>query len=382
MKILEICPYSAGICGVWTRAKQESLEFKKQGDEIMVFSSNLEKGTDKIIASEENFKGIKIKRFASKKIGGESFMLWLNNKAVKKALEYSPDIIICHNYRHLHTTKALKIRDALIKQDKKCKIFLVTHAPFVEGNITRTKFQTTVVNFYDRFIGPKTLNKFDKILVISHWEIPHLLNAGAKEDKIVYIPNGIPEELFNVKNSKKEENKVLFLGRIAPKKMIETIIRAIPFVKDKTVKFEIVGPPEQEYKNKLNQLVKVMNVSNRIVFSPPVYDLQEKINKLDSCKIYVLASRVEGMPQGLIEAMARGKIIIGSNSIAIRDLIQDKKNGYLFEFNNPQDLAKKIDLALVDNKTNKDIRKEAKKFVEIFSWPSIIKSYNSLFKQK
>ena len=125
LKILEICPYSAGGCGVWARARQESLEFKKLGYEIRVFSSNIEKGTNKIVPYEEHLNGIKINRFPAKRLGGESFMFWLNNEAIEKALEYAPDVIICHTYRHLHTTKALKIRDSLIKQGKKCKIFLV-----------------------------------------------------------------------------------------------------------------------------------------------------------------------------------------------------------------------------------------------------------------
>ena len=51
LKILELCPYSAGGCGVWQRVKQESLELKKLGHDIKIFSSNFEKGTDKIIST-------------------------------------------------------------------------------------------------------------------------------------------------------------------------------------------------------------------------------------------------------------------------------------------------------------------------------------------
>lgn len=374
LKILEICPYSAGGCGVWARAKQESLELAKKGYEVRIFSTNFEKGTDKIMPPKENLGDILIQRFPAKKLGGESFMNW---DFEKEALKYSPDIIITHNYRHLHTTKSLEIVERLKKQGKKCKVFLVTHAPFVEGNITRTKLQTLIVKFYDKFIGKITLNKFDKIIVISHWEIPYLIRAGAKKQKIVYIPNGIPEEFFKIKKQAKEENKIIFLGRIAPKKRIETIIQSIPYIQNKIVKIEIVGPTEKNYKLKLDNLVKNLRVGDRIKFSSPVYELKEKIKKLDSAKVYILASRVEGMPQGMIEAMSRGKIIIGSNSIAIRDLIQDKKNGYLFEFDNPIDLAKKIDFALDKNQTK--LKKNAKKSVEQFSWNKVIKKLESIF---
>ena len=371
-KILEICPYSAGGCGVWARAKQESIELVKKGYDVRVFSTNFEKGTHKIVPSEENLGKIKIQRFSAKKLGGEGFLYW---DFEKEALRYSPDIMIVHTYRHNHTIKALKIAKNLRRQGKKCKVFLVTHAPFVEGNITRTRLQTLIVKLYDAVIGRVTINKFDKILVISRWEIPYLINIGAKKEKITYIPNGIPEEFFTLKKQTKEENKLIFLGRIAPKKKVETIINTIPYLTDKNLMVEIIGPDEKEYLNSLKELIKKLRVENRIEFSSAIYNIKKKIAKIDSCKIYVLASRVEGMPQGLIEAMSRGKIVIGSDSVAIRDIIQDKKNGYLFEFDNPKSLAEKINLAI----KNKKIGDEAKKSVEKFNWKIIIKQLEQLF---
>jgi glycosyltransferase involved in cell wall biosynthesis len=379
MKILELCPYSAGGCGVWARAKQESQELIKKSYEVQIFSSNLEKGTNKIVSELDNIGKLKIQRFPAKKLGGESFMFWLNEKAIKQAINYSPDIIIAHTYRHLHSTRAIKIKKELLKQGKKCKVLLVTHAPFVEGNITRTKIQTLIVNLYDFFVGRYTLNKFDKILAISNWEIPYLIKAGAKKEKVSYVPNGIPEEFFRLKKQTKEENKAIFLGRIAPKKKIETIIEAIPLIKNKEIIFEMIGPVEEAYKKELDTLIKTLGVEKRIYFSSAIYDLKDKIKKIDSAKIYILASRVEGMPQGLIEAMSRGKIVIGSNSLAIRDIIQDGKNGYLFEFDNPKSLANVINKALLNLNISNRLSINAKENSEKFSWSKIIVKLTDLF---
>jgi len=369
MRILELCNFSAGVCGVWARVREESIRLAKLGYEVKVFSSNSVKGSDEIAKPEESINDVKIKRYPFIKLGGESFMHWFGKSAQREALEYKPDVIIAHNYRQLHTTKALKIAKRLKKQGLKCKVFLVTHAPFVEGDITRSFLAKKAVWFYDKFIGKKTLKKFDKIVVISQWEIPFLEKSGADKNKTIYIPNGIPEEFFTQKISK-EENKILFLGRISPKKKIETIIKAMALIKDKKTILEIVGPQEKGYFEMLESLVKSLNISNRVKFSYPIFDIANKIKKIDSARIFILPSRVEGMPQSLIEAMAREKIVIGSDSIAIRDLIKDGKNGYLFEFDNPQDLARKIDAALSSN--NKNIKKEARKFVEKFSWNKII----------
>ena len=110
LKILEICPYSSGICGVFTRVFTEAKAFKENGHDVMVFSSNAIKGAKGKAAAEDEIDGIKIKRFPYIKLGGESFMKW---DYQKEAIEYAPDIIIVHNYRHLHTTQALKIRGVL-----------------------------------------------------------------------------------------------------------------------------------------------------------------------------------------------------------------------------------------------------------------------------
>lgn len=371
MKILELCQFSAGVCGVFSRVFEESKRLKEKGYEIKIFSSNHVKSTNEIAPTTETKSGISIQRFPAKHLGGEGFLYW---KCEKEALEYNPDVIIAHNYRQPYTTAALKIAKKIKQSGKSCKVFLVTHAPFVEGNITRSWAATRVVKFYDRFVGPRILNKFDKILVISHWEIPFLQKMHVDEKKIEYIPNGIPEEFFTQKKSV-EEHKILFLGRLSPKKKIETLVQAIPFIEDKKITVEIVGPMEEEYGQKIKKLVAELKLEERIIFSQPIFEISEKIKKLDSAKMYILPSRVEGMPQSLIEAMAREKIVIGSDSMAIRDIIIDGKTGFLFEFDNPQSLAKTIDKALALK--TKSIQYDAKKSVEQFSWSEVIEKINS-----
>src|SRR3989344_1495924 len=124
-----------------------------------------------------------------------------------------------------------------------------------------------------------------------------------------------PEDFFKYKSNKKNEfNKILFLGRISPIKSLETLIKSLVYANDKKIIIEIVGPAEEEYKKKLDLLINNLNLKESVVFSSPIYDLKEKIKKIDSCKIFVLPSKAEGMPQALVEAMSRKKIVIASNN--------------------------------------------------------------------
>ncbi len=150
-------------------------------------------------------------------------------------------------------------------------------------------------------------------------------------------------------------------------------------LKDKKIKLEIVGPSEGNYLAKLKDLVDKLGLRNRIIFLPPIYDIKEKIRKVDSCRIFVLSSKREAMPQSLIEAMAREKIVIGSHNLGVIDLVDDGKNGFIFRIGDARDLAEKIDLVL--NKKNyetKKIAENAKKSVEQFSWDKIIKKMERL----
>lgn len=370
MRILELCLFSAGIDGVFARVKQES-ELLARKHEVVIFSSNIVKGSEKIAKRENKIGKVKIRRFPAKKLGGESFMRW---NFENEALKFKPDVIIAHSYRHLHTSQALKVAKKL-----GCKVFLVTHAPFVSGNTTRTSFSAFAVRFYDFLMGPRIINKFDKVIAITKWEMPYLLNLGLDKNKMEYIPNGIAEEFFKIKSVKrngKEDKKILFLGRISPIKDLETLIRAMKILKDNKVVLEIVGPAEEDYIERLKIMIDKLGLNDRALFHKPIFDIKEKIKKIDSARVFVLPSKREAMPQALIEAMAREKIVISSDSPGAKDLIEDGKNGFLFRVGNAKELAEKIDAA-IKIKDNK-MRGEARKSVERFEWGKIIKKVENL----
>lgn len=364
MNILEICPFSAGGCGVWARVKRESTLLRTKGHNVVVFSSNFEKGTSKRVPSTDEFNGIKIHRFKATKLGGESYMQW-NFK--KEALAFNPDVIIAHGYRHLHTSKALKIARML-----KCKVFLVTHAPFARTK-NRSLIQNIIVKGYDSFIGPKNVNQFDKVLAISKWEIPYLHKLGVPSSKIVYSPNGITSDFFKRPNLNGEKNNIIFTGRIAPIKNIEVVIRAIRIANNRNLKLRILGPAEQQYKLKLEKLISKLNLKNKVNITDKKFDSKEEIKFIDSGAIFILPSLSEGMPQVLIEAMARSRLVICSDIPASKDIIINGKNGLLFQSNNEKDLANVLNK--IDNMESKkidNIRKNARKNAKQFAWEKLI----------
>jgi glycosyltransferase involved in cell wall biosynthesis len=367
-KILEICPFSSGVCGVWARVLNESREFIKNGFEVRVFSSNQVKGDEsKIACSEDNLGEVAIKRFKSNagiidKLISKN-VTYFNFK--KEFEEYSPDIVITH-LLHPHSFKALKLCKI-----KKIPCFLVTHAPF---NVDR-KFPLNLVTdfFYGLNVKPY-INDFTKVISITKWELPYLEKLGVKKEKIAYVPNGLSKEFFTKSKIIKAKG-ILFLGRIAPVKHLETIIMAAKYLP--SLNFTIVGSAEKEYLSLLERIIKKNNIKN-IKILPAIYDLKKKIELIDRHLIFVLPSRREAMPQSILEALARGKIVLASETDGAGEILNGK-NGLLFPVGDHEKL-----ISLINNnlKGNINLEKNARLTAKNYAWDKLIKDYLRLFNVK
>ncbi len=359
LKILEITAFSSGICGVWSRVLAEAKLLAKKHD-VYVFSSDICRGADnrEKAKSREIIDNVKIIRFPTKASFGQNTFFW-NYK--NQAMQLKPDVIITHAYRQYYSTLALKIAKKL-----KIPCFLVTHAPFLDKKLRNWKLNLAV-SLYDGFIGRRILNKYKKIITITKWEIPHLLKLGVKKEKIIFIPNGIPDEFF----SKIRKGKgIFFLGRVAPIKDIETLLKAVALTKEKLV---LIGPIEEPYGRNLISLIRKLKIGGSVEFKPAIYDLKEKIKEIDKYDIFILPSKREGMPQTLIEAMARGKIVISSTNDGGKEIIQNGKNGFLFDIGNYNQLAEiLVKIKNMKEKDKQKIRQEARASIQQFAWSKLI----------
>jgi glycosyltransferase involved in cell wall biosynthesis len=365
LKILEICPYSSGICGVWIRVYQESLEFSRSGYRPIIFSSDRVKGTNEKAPCEQQINDLKIKRFLSKNTLISKNVHYFNfEKELKELIDKKQvDLVITH-LLHPHSFKSLKI---CLKNNIPC--YLVTHAPF---NIKRKFPLNLATSTYNNIRVRPLLKKFTKIIAVTKWEYFYLEKLGISKEKIIHIPNGIPPEFYTKKKTKASKD-VLFLGRIAPVKNLEDLIEVGKLLPE--INFSIVGPSEKRYLSKLRNLIKINNLTN-IELLPPIYDLKKKIALIDSHKIFVLPSKREAMPQVLLEAMARQKIVISSDTDGGKEIIKNNENGFLYPINDSKKLA---DLIKDNISGNKKIQENAQQEAKKYSWRNLIKLYISLF---
>jgi len=134
--------------------------------------------------------------------------------------------------------------------------------------------------------------------------------------------------------------KIIAVGRLAPSKSFDTLIRSIPIVIERGLKnliVLIVGTGEE--RQKLEQLIDDLGVGNAVHLLGLRHDV---INLLKSSELFVMPSRYEGLSMAMIEAMACGLPIIGSDIRGLKDYITDDEDGLLFSVDNHVSLSASI----------------------------------------
>ena len=142
-----------------------------------------------------------------------------------------------------------------------------------------------------------------------------------------------------------EDDYILYFGRLAPEKGIDTLIRAMAKI-DGSVRLVIAGADVDGTQRRLEQLAADLGLNNvQFVGRLGRAALGESIQR---CLFTVVPSRwYDNCPMATLESFAHGKPVIGSNIGGIPEQIADGC-GLLFEPENVDDIAGQIQL-LVDN---------------------------------
>ena len=155
---------------------------------------------------------------------------------------------------------------------------------------------------------------------------------GISKQKIVEIPTGISEDwLTNEIKNTGEKKKFIFIGRYDVVKGIRELNNVLKKEKG-DVEFHFVGPFQKEH-----QINKP-----HIFYHDQIIDSQTIKDLLDAMDVLVLPSYSEGMPNVILEAMARGCAILATDVGAVGVMV-DKKNGKLLYNSSEQEITKGLD---------------------------------------
>lgn len=169
------------------------------------------------------------------------------------------------------------------------------------------------------------------------------------------INNGIDLRKFNPGNVYKDVRAELgipaghvlvgFIARMTAQKDPLTMIRAFAQAAARRSDIALLMVGEGELHAEAMELATSLDINGRVVFQPFRQDVPDLLSATD---IYCLPSLWEGMPIGLLEAMAMHNAVIVTNVDGSREVIRDMENGCMTEARNETRLAETL-LKLADD---------------------------------
>lgn len=193
------------------------------------------------------------------------------------------------------------------------------------------------------------INSCDSFLVLSDsWKM-YFEEIGVKNNIIHVLNNTITPPIQHKVEKDVSCLNLLYLGVIGQRKGIYDVLKVFKDNKVRyknKIKLRIGGNQEEE---KLRSVINEYDLNDIVKFEGFVSG-NKKIECLNWADIYILPSFNEGLPIGILEAMAYGHPIISSPVGGIPAVVKDGINGVLVEPGNEVEIAKAIN-RFMDNES-------------------------------
>lgn len=226
----------------------------------------------------------------------------------------------------------------------------------------RTKQDELIVRKFDKFI---VLTKEDSV----NWG--HLENLEIIYNAIPVVPN---------KQSSLEAKRVIAVGRLDYQKGFDNLIdiwlilvRKYPITAN--WKLDIFG--QGEWKEMLENKIKVLNLCGTITIHPPTNDIT--IEYLNS-SILAMTSNYEGFGMVLVEALACGLPCVAySCPCGPSEIIKDGENGFVRPLNDKEGFADALHSIISNAELRRKMGNNARKSINCFSQDIIMAQWINLF---
>jgi glycosyltransferase involved in cell wall biosynthesis len=301
-------------------------------------------------------------------------------KQLKKSLH--PDRITIYGIIRTIGKLMLMIYVSLIKKPDAiigCYIFPHAVYAFICGKI----FKKAIIAYIDdspRFWRLKRmfipmLKRCDVIAVTGTKNREYLIKQGINEHKIHILPDSIDMERFKPVFLPKKYD-IIFVGRLAPAKRIDTLLKAVKKVKEirSDLKVGIVG--DGPLRNSLEDLTNQLGIKENVEFIGFKNNTEFYYN---SSRIFMLTSYYEGLPMAMVEAMACGIPCVVSSVGDVTDVAIDGFNAIVID--NPYDadsFADAIIKLLKDDEFYKKLSKNTQIVRERYCYDSATMFWDNL----
>jgi glycosyltransferase involved in cell wall biosynthesis len=307
-----------------------------------------------------------------------------------EAINFNPTILNLDRFSLIGT---LKIYFSLLHYCKKHSIQIIhSHHRFFDTIAWLLKpflKVGTITSVQSKVYDKKMISyKADKLIACSNTIKKHLIsNFNLPEYRIEVIYNSVDPSVLKINVDKQKLKTEL---NINPQDFVIGFVGRIDF-KEKGIDVLLETFNQLSKSNLQNHLLiigngsdqnKVTNYCNASKFDITFLSSKENIfDFYNLMNVIVLPSRVDPFPLVMLETALVQKPFIGSNLDGIAELIENEKDGLLFECGNAVDLVKQI-IKIIDDKKLADLlaKNLNKKVLESFTIKKIIPQYEKLYR--
>ena len=334
MKVLLISPTSGGIGGVAQHVDGLSQFLTGVGHEVDILSS-------------ANTFTIPIKRLKNPSFMFSSFL--------KTKFKKGNDIAHAHH-----------IIAALAMKNFSCKKILSIHGVYSK-NIDQL-YGKTISNISKKY-EKIALNLVDAITVNSKEGYDYYTKMGFN---VVQIPNAIDLNLIPKKSNKQFKNQLIFAGRLSKEKGIEILLEAASQLPNN---YHLLiagsGPLEEKVRKLSDEKTNLHYLGYQ--------SKQNVLSLIRGSDLLIQPSLEEGISSTLLEAMACGTCVLGSDIEGISEVIENNKTGLLVEPNNSDELLNKILYLLPKKERRLSMANEGLERVKKYDWKIVGKLYLNFY---
>jgi glycosyltransferase involved in cell wall biosynthesis len=167
-------------------------------------------------------------------------------------------------------------------------------------------------------------------------------NVRIRNAGVVVIPNGVESVPAQIGREwlPRSQMRLLYLGRLDPKKGIENLLDALTLVRDRHFVLRVCGSGDSTYTDSLRTRVDRLHLAGQVTFSGHVTGAQ-KHAAFFGADVCVVPSYVENFCLVVAEALAHGTPVIASRGTPWSEL--DSRGAGLWVSNDPATLALAID---------------------------------------
>lgn len=188
------------------------------------------------------------------------------------------------------------------------------------------------------------------------------------QKKSIVLPNSINPDflnaLGNIDTNSVREKQIITVGRIDDNKNQKMLVEAFGTIANRYPDWTLELCGDGSGRKSLETRVAELGLTDRINFNGDVSDVPSRLAK---ASIFVLPSKVEGMPNALIEAMVMGCACISTDCPCggPRDLInEDESNGILIPVDDVNALAASMERLINSDDTRLKMGSEATKLID------------------